>query len=146
MKRKFTFNVNYEGKPAKAHIEIELTEDNCFTAHGNLIQNNEYIFGGQCLDELTPILVGNHLFEVLYDLWKKYHLNDMHSGTPKQETALRKAHLNNWANDYTKCCEYLESINLLYDDGYKFGTGWLKEEIPNEDIELIKKLIIEGEL
>lgn len=140
MKRKFTFNTHYEGKDAKAHIEIELN-NGCYSCSGDLIIDNEWVCCGQCLDELTPLLVGNHLFEELYDLWKKYHLNDMHPGTPKQEQALRKAHLTNWANDYTKCCEYLESINLLYDDGYKFGSGWLKEEIPEEDLKRINKLM-----
>ena len=156
MKKKFTFNVKYEGKPAKAHIEIELKENNCFSCCGDLIQKNDWVFGGQCLTDLTPLLLGNHLFEVLFDLWKKYHLNDMHAGTPKQEEALRKFRNANGDvyQDYQKECEYLESIGLLVDkeytklspDGYKYGTSWLKEEIPDEDLKLIKQLIEKGTL
>lgn len=146
MKRKFTFETHYEGKEAKAYVEIELKDNDCFSCSGGLIQDNEHVFCGQCLDSLTPILVGNHLFEVLYDLWKKYHLNDMHPGTPKQESALRKAHIANWASEYDTCCKYLDSVNLLVDDGYKFGSSWLKEEIPDNDLYLIKDLINKGTL
>ena len=67
----------------------------------------------------------------------------MHAGTEIQEAALLEAGITGSAADYRKCCDYLESINLLVDDGYKFGTGWLKREIPAEDIVEIKKLLTE---
>ena len=63
--------------------------------------------------------------------------------TEKQEEALKAAGLESWANNYSKCCDYLESINLLVDNGYKFGTGWLKRDIPVEDVAEIEKLLTE---
>ena len=61
----------------------------------------------------------------------------------KQEEALKAAGFDSWASDYSKCCDYLESIGLLVDDGYKFGTGWLKRDIPAEDVAEIEKLLTE---
>ena len=98
--------------------------------------------GGQCLDVVAKY-VKSDKFKKIYRLWELYHLNDMHSGTEKQEEALKTAGLEGWANSYSECCDYLESINLLVDDGYKFGTGWLKREIPAEDVAEIKKLLTE---
>ena len=69
----------------------------------------------------------------------------MHAGTVAQEEALNAAGLTNYAASYKKCCEYLDSIGLLIDNGYKFGTGWLKREIPVEDIAEIEQLLTVGE-
>lgn len=146
MERKFTFNTLYEGESAKAHVTISLSEDNCFSCSGNLVQHNDYVFGGQCEDELLPLLSNHKLFIEIYRLWKLYHLNDLHAGTPKQEKALHDANLNNWANDYKHCCDYLKEIGLYNDNGYEFGTGWLKEEIPDNDLTLIRNLLINGKV
>lgn len=36
---------------------------------------------------------------------------------------------------YEKACEYLDSVGLLIDNGYKYGTDWLKEEVPIDVLE-----------
>ena len=59
----------------------------------------------------------------------------------KAEEALEKAGLTEWANKYQECCDYLKSINLYEDNGYKFGCGWLKRDIPSQDLEIIKGLL-----
>ena len=141
MKKKFVFKVNYENQNCKAVVEMELNEDNCLSICGELRHNGEYVMCGQCLDELKPLLEGNKTFEELYRLWKLYHLNDMHAGTVAQEEALEKAGLTNYGNEYEKCCDYLKSINLYDDNGYKFGHGWLKRDIPEEDLKRIKELL-----
>ncbi len=138
MKRKFTFDVRYEGEPAKAHIELEFENGN-LSICGDLVQRNDMVMGGQCLDELKE-LIQDETFDKLYRLWKLYHLNDMHAGTVKQEEALREAGLTGWASNYSECCQYLDKVGLLIDDGYKFGTGWLKREIPEEDVKIIQSL------
>lgn len=104
----------------------------------------------------------------VYDLWKKYHLNNMHTGTPEQEKAVEewKAQENcrsllsfSDIYDYEKDCDYLKSIGLYEvpistidkdvnpqfidcEKGtYKYGYGWLKERIPEEDVQRIECLI-----
>ena len=101
---------------------------------------------GQCLDELAqyPSIKNNPKFKQVYEWWKKWHLNDMHAGTQRQEAALEQAGVTGWANNYTECCKYLESIDLLVDNGYKFGTSWLKREIPSETLLQMKQFIKEN--
>lgn len=97
--------------------------------------------GGQCIDTILEYFPDDDLVKELFVYWTKYHLNGMHAGTLSQETALHNAGLKNWANEYEKCCKYLESVGLLYDDGYKFGTGWLYQGIPEKDLNRIKELV-----
>ena len=51
--------------------------------------------------------------------------------------------MNTYKDLVCELCDYLESIGLLVDDGYKFGTGWLKRDIPVEDVAVIGKLLTE---
>ena len=110
--------------------------------------------GGQCFNELTekfPELQNNELFCEVKDLWEKHHLNDMHAGTSKQEATIKKWESRGNAYDYVKVCEYLQSIGLYEDvlengTPYRYGSGWLKEEIPEKDILRIKSLIEKGKI
>lgn len=146
MKKTYEFNkIDFYGTGRKINavsVEIELTEDNVFTACGWIwnIRRTDCVSGGQNLDEINKFKKNHPIFKVIYQMWKKYHLNDMHPGTEAQEEALEKAGYTGWANNYYECCDYLKSIGLYEDNGYKFGTGWLKREIPQEDLEIIKGL------
>lgn len=137
MKKIFRFKCNDN---ATAKVEVELTNDNVFRASAMVTSKGELIMGGQCLDELKE-MINDETFDTIYKMWKKHHLNDMHPGTEKQEEALTNGGYTSWANNYTECCNYLESIGLLIDNGYKFGTGWLKRDISDNDIEIIKGLL-----
>jgi hypothetical protein len=165
-------NINYKGINKSGHcrnrveVELELTNDNCFSATACVWNENhsDIYMGGQCFDDLKEIPEVGELpiFKEIYDLWKKYHLNDLHAGTKEQEDILKEAvktgELEGYgANYYKETCDYLESKDMLYDkkylvekkqaDGtikrvpYRYGTGWLKEEIPEEDLLRIKSLI-----
>lgn len=70
-------------------------------------------------------------FNFLLEVWGKYHLNDLKAGTKVQEEALRNAGMYEHY-DYTKACDYLKSIGLYEDRGYKYGHGWLFEPLPQE--------------
>ena len=148
MKRTFNFGkIDYYGRGRKINlveVKVELSDEKVFTASTNIwnSKHTDCVCGGQCLDEVAKYVKSDR-FKKIYRLWELYHLNDMHPGTEKQEAALKAAGLNSWANDYSKCCDYLESIGLLVDGGYKFGTGWLKRDIPAEDVAEIEKLLTE---
>ena len=148
MKRTFNFGkIDYYGRGRKINsveVRVELSDKGVFTASANIwnSKQTDCVCGGQCLDEVAKY-VKSDKFKKIYRLWKLYHLNDMHAGTEKQEEALKAAGLESWANNYSDCCDYLESINLLVDNGYKFGTGWLKRDIPVEDVAEIEKLLTE---
>lgn len=92
---------------------------------------------GQCLDYLQEnageyiMPVGKReLFNRICEIWRQYHLNDLQSGTRKQtEHLTTELHR---ADHYTEACEYLKSIDLFEDRGYKYGHSWLCKEIPAE--------------
>ena len=144
-KKIFKFGkIDYYGTGRKINaVEIEIEfKDGVFTASGDIwnSKRTDIICGGQCLDEIRKF-IKNDTFKKIYRLWKLYHLNDMHAGTRKQEQALADRFGGVDANNYTEQCNYLKSIGLYEDNGYKFGTGWLKYEIPEEDKKEIENLL-----
>lgn len=126
-------------------VEVALEDDSdkpVFTTSATVWNQSQTdcILAGQCLDTLVPYLKNNELFMKIHRLWKLYHLNNMKAGTPKQEAAVEE-YLKDHKYDYKEVCDYLESINLLEDNGYKYGTSWLYEPIPENDLEEIRKLL-----
>ena len=70
------------------------------------------------------------------EVWDRWHLNDMRAGTPAQE-ALLEAHA---VKGYDNQCALLNEHGLLEDNGYRYGTAWLKEELPEDVIEFLASL------
>jgi hypothetical protein len=137
MKKVFEFRRNDSEKGRRVRIEVELTNENNFRA----CCAGPAIYWGQCLDRAQKELnIKNPVMVEIVRLWKLYHLNDMKAGDKEQEKAIKEYTKNN-SYDYEKVCEYLESKNLLVHNGYKYGSAWLKEEIPQKDIEKIKELL-----
>lgn len=137
--------VDYYGNGRKVnqgYLELDL-KNGVFSARGGIKngRGTDSIIGGQALDDMAPYFKDNKDFNTIRDMWKKYHLNDMHAGTEKQESALEKKFGNRNASDYDKHVEYLKSVGLYEDNGYKYGTGWLKRDIPTNDLKKIKDLI-----
>lgn len=137
-------------------VEINLTSDNCFSASANIWNSNrdDVLIGGQCLDTINdncPDIKANPIWQKIYRLWKLYHLNDLHAGTVEQEEALDKWYVESEDNTiqnvkgYDKACEYLKSIGLYEVEyngkPYRYGSGWLKRDIPEEDLNQIKELL-----
>jgi len=137
MKKVFEFRRNDSEKGRRLRVEVELTNENNFRA----CCAGPAIYWGQCLDSAQKELnIKNPVMIEIVRLWKLYHLNDMKAGDKEQEKAVKEYTKNN-SYDYEKVCEYLESKNLLVHNGYRYGTEWLKEEIPQEDLEKIKELL-----
>lgn len=120
-----------------------------FTASGAIwnCRHTDHLSGGQNLDEIKKY-VNDPIFNEIYDLWNRFHLNGLHSGTKKQNDALEKEserrnakHIAdkeheekplNYAERYEDACEYLKSIGLYID---KLGDGEvLNCERPEEGI------------
>lgn len=117
---------------------------------GNIWDSHHYdiVCGGQCLDTIAEYkeqLQDKEVFETLYELWKKYHLNGMHAGTPEQEAAIEewKAQGNHY--EYTAVSEMLKACGLYEvnytglsvgrrynNEPYKYGHGWLVQELPGD--------------
>jgi len=132
----FEFRRNDSEKGRRLHVKVEL-EDGCFSA----CCVGPTIYYGQCLDRAQKELnINNPVMIEIVRLWKLYHLNDMKAGDKEQEKAVKEYTKNN-PYDYTKVCKYLETKGLLLHNGYRYGTAWLMEEIPAEDLQAIEKLL-----
>lgn len=97
---------------------------------------------GQCFEAINNILKGHKTWDIIYRIWKKYHLNDSHAGTQKQEKILKQKNKKLlYADNYKQACKYLEEQNLLYDGGYKYGSSWLYQPIPEYTLKRIKDIL-----
>jgi len=74
---------------------------------------------------------GIPMYARLFDIWGRYHLNDLQAGTPRQMEFLRDCKVA----PYDEQCVRLEAAGLLYDKGYCYGSGWLAMEVPDEILE-----------
>jgi len=108
----------------------------CGTAWNRL--HTDCIMGGQCIDLLVKIVKTKRIRRI-EEIWNKYHLNDMKAGTKLQTEAIEHWREQN-KYDYTQACEYLKSIGLYEDRGYKYGHGWLYMPIPENILEELKTI------
>lgn len=161
-----TFNfgkIDYCGRGRKINsvdVEVELRDRDGYLElsicasiwNGN---HTDIICGGQCLDEIKEFrdnLKNPELFDELYDLWRKYHLNGMKAGTPEQQEAVKKF-LETQQYDYEAICEYLKELGIYeipftgkthgkdYNgELYRYGSGWVVEELPEEVVARVKEL------
>lgn len=81
-------------------------------------------------------------------IWEDWHLNDMQAGSPMQ-TAYLKAHPVDRTNHYTAATEALKAAGLNPDANfihagkpYKYGTAWLKVEVPDDVAQWLNNLPI----
>lgn len=152
MRKTFYFGkIDWYGSGRKncpAEVELRLSESDrgpCFAASASVWNpgRTDIVCGGQCLDELTPFIREPEYQEIVR-LWRAYHLNDMHAGTPEQEAEIKRW-LNGRRYDYTAARDHLRDVGLLtvtYNGkSYTYGTGWLYEPIPADDLAKIRALI-----
>lgn len=105
-------------------------------------KHTDCLMCGQCLDEMNKFksLRSNPTFRKLYEWHQLYHLNDTHAGSRSQRDALIAEF--GTVPGYDKACEYLKSIDLYKDENdYVYGSSWLYEAIPDEDMNEIKALL-----
>lgn len=153
MRKTFNFGkIDYYGNGRKINLvtvqmELRTTEKGEELSAYGMIWNNlktDVVCGGQCLDEIKKY-IKSPLFLEIYKFWKLYHLNGMHAGTRAQEKAIEDWESKGNKYDYTAVCEYLKSIDLyeVEHNGqpYKYGHGWIFEEIPENDLQIIKELL-----
>ena len=132
-------------------IEVEINfNGKRFSASGNIWNHlkSDCYSCGQNLDEIKKLIPNNKLFNKIYLIWKKYHLNDFTAGSPKQEEYL-KSIISEDSIDYSYelKCEKLKEVNLLHDKSYlyknkpyQYGTAWLTTSIPEEVKKEIKSI------
>ena len=150
MRKVFNFGkIAYYGKRKENLVTISITlkkkeKGYVFSASGEIWNRimSDCLSCGQILDEIREFYLCEiknvELFLEIYRLWKKYHLNDMHTGTERQEKALEECKN---CSSYDDERRFLEKKGLLIDDGYEYGTTYLFREIKKEDLLEIAKLL-----
>lgn len=98
---------------------------------------------GQCREVLTsegvhPVkgITQDEVLEIK-SIWDRWHLNDMNPGTPRQMKFVRALYEEHPRLDYREVCRALDSEGLLIDDGYRYGTKWLFEPVPDNVIKFL---------
>ena len=130
---------------------VNKTKDLAISGNVWNIKKTDIIMGGQINEEIREWLKKDRFKELyiskkkllkILDIWDRWHLNDLHAGTKKQEEAVKewrkKNKISGWA--YEREVKYLKSIGLYEDRGYKYGKEWLYEPLPNEVIKFINNL------
>lgn len=146
MKKTFIFEGKIEEIPVNIEVTLELKNDDknrglIFSVVGNIYGKGFGYQSGQCQDSINDILQGHKTWDIIYKMWKKWHLNDLRAGTKRQRKLLSKYE----DISYDKQKEILSDNNLLEDDGFVYGTEWLFENIDEEDLLVIKGLILGNE-
>jgi len=138
---KSTIGFNDDGEKVRIHVEFKnanLSITGTITDHGlevgsgqiNPIDPTGFQFtNGWNAEKLTT----------LNEIWDLYHLNDMNAGTPAQ-TALVRQYTQTHRFDYDEVCIFLAENDMFNDNGYKYGNGWLRIEVPADVIEWLGQL------
>lgn len=77
----------------------------------------------------------------LAGIWKRWHLNHLRAGSPTQSKFIRERP-ELFDNDYSRTLEVLTSFGLQPDpeNGYRYGSAWLKEDVPEPVLDLLAAL------
>lgn len=147
----------------EVEVKIALDQEDNFSASANVwnATHSDIIMGGQCLDEINVdelLPMYRNDFQIIKNIWKRYHLNDLQAGSPRQRKFVEENEDKfSSTNFYDDVCKLLKEVSLYEDeeymypykdkDGnitkkpYRYGSAWLKEEIPQNVIEYIRKII-----
>ena len=142
MKKNFNFGkIAYQNNRKENLVVVNVEYRNgVFKASGSIFNRlgTDILSGGQNLDEIKKY-IKNKTFNKIYNIWKEYHLNDMTSGSPKQEQFIKNLEDLGFSYDYDFVCKQLEKNNLLIDKSYlhngkpyRYGSAWLMREIPTD--------------
>ena len=136
-------------KNCLAEFEWELTADGRFSLCSGIWnpRKTDYYCCGQNVEEVAAFFPHNKKVRRMLAIWRKYHLNDMRAGTPAQMAELERRSTE-YPND-GKYYEWAKSVlaeagldpdpNYVHNGvPYRYGSAWIKEELPVEVIEEIR--------
>lgn len=74
-------------------------------------------------------------------IWRKWHLNDTQAGTPAQMAELEKHKFPGYPMlHYDWAKETLTKAGLEPDNGYSYGSAWLRVDVPDEALDFLRAL------
>jgi len=86
--------------------------------------------------------ISNQEMEKLLQVWRRWHLNGMKSGTEKQNKIVDEYYekKGDVSHSYEEAVKVLREHNLEVDNGYKYGTEWRYEPLPDNVIKFAKEI------
>jgi len=151
-------------KCCKAYITYELKQEEngpCFTASAEIWNEigRDIIQGGQCVDTVAALFLGDKKAQQIKAIWAEYHLNDMKAGLSEQEkqVTLWLDEYPDMRYNYEKACAMLMSCGKYEmtpgpndrvtgsfpeevttgKRGYRYGERWVYSAIPQDVIDEI---------
>lgn len=149
--------------PVEIEVEIRDTDEGPeLSITGSIWRPNrgDIVAGGQCYDEIARAFPYDPRVQRIVEVWKRWHLNGMKAGCEHQRAEgwdKRRIDPSKPANAYGRHFpgQRSDSSNLLgwirpseHPDGllgrecpecgYKYGTAWLHEPLPQEIIEEVQ--------
>lgn len=144
-----------EGLPVTLEIELKQKDKGeTLSISGNVWKpsKTDIVSGGQCQDAIREALKDGSLKlangykkeEVLklLDIWDVWHLNDMKAGCSHQRVMIQAMNHTHgekffYADNYSEVVKIPE-FKKCSECGYKYGSAWLHEPLPEDVIEFIK--------
>jgi len=140
--------VDYNGRGRKINavdITWSIDDNGRFSMWAGIWNGNhtDYITCGQMVDEVAKLFPHNKKVQRMAQIWERWNLNDMRAGSSAQESWLRanpitvqypeshyekasKALADAWLNPDESC------PNPETGEGYKYGSAWKMEELPDD--------------
>lgn len=141
LNRAGTTNKSEGPRNCAAYLTLEIRDRNgspevsiCGEVWNN--RKTDIFMGGQCVDTIAQAFGNPPKLARIVELWRRWHLNGMRAGSAVQETYLRENPMDPATYRYPKshyvvASEYLAAAGLNPDaNGYKYGSAWVREEVP----------------
>lgn len=104
-------------------------------------KETDIIYGGQILDELCHY-IKSEKFRTIHQMWKKYHLNNLHAGTKEQEELLTEVSSIKSFDEKRTYLKERGMYEVIYNGKpYRYGSGWIYYGIPEDDLKTIRELV-----
>lgn len=128
-------------------VEVELADTRLSISGGIWnARGTDYAVVGQCIAEIDGVAdqmtaEDRALWRRIRQVWKRWHLNDMRAGSPRQEEWLRdhpvsytylQSHYDAAVAALTKAGLYPDTEYLRNGEPYRYGSAWLFEPVPAE--------------
>jgi hypothetical protein len=133
---------NYLNKSSpKRTIDLEnIHEFNRLSIVGDIYRGGRMESCGQVYDAVRALFKDNVSIQMICDIWQRWHLNDLKAGTREQNAVIDKVFSDEHRYNYDEACEVLKEKNLYVDRGYKYGSEWLVEPLPQDIINKVREL------
>lgn len=125
--KNFSFEKEIGENTVYATIEVTLEEKRqglVLTISGSY-KTPEWVHYGQCIGVIYTNFPDNDKIRRIYEVWKRWHLNDLHAGCIHQREFEKEPYEKHRGCHCDIC-------------NYTYGHAWIFEEIPKEVIEEIK--------